>query len=84
MVKLSLLVLLDGEANDIDEWELEVLGETWAYVTILLSEYTSPSAFCLYADRDIFTFFPVTRNLFPTPFDSFVTRTLSLAYGLPP
>ncbi|CAD6582759.1 MAG: hypothetical protein TREMPRED_003380 [Tremellales sp. Tagirdzhanova-0007] len=36
MVKLSLLVLLDGEATDMDEWELEVLGETWAYVTILL------------------------------------------------
>jgi hypothetical protein len=37
MVKLSLLVLLDGEALDMDEWELEILGETWAYVTILLS-----------------------------------------------
>ena len=39
MVKLSLLVLLDGEATDMDEWELEVLGETWAYVTILLSKW---------------------------------------------
>jgi hypothetical protein len=37
MVKLSLLVLLDGEAVDMDEWELEILGETWCYVTILLS-----------------------------------------------
>lgn len=36
MVKLSLLVLLDGEASDMDEWELELLSESWAYVTILL------------------------------------------------
>ena len=36
MPKLSLLVFLDGEANDMDEFELELLGETWAYVTIAL------------------------------------------------
>ncbi|KAJ3016655.1 hypothetical protein HKX48_003932 [Thoreauomyces humboldtii] len=34
--KLSLLVLLDGEAIDMDEFELELLGQSWAYVTILL------------------------------------------------
>ena len=34
--KLSLLVSLDGEATDMDEFELELLGETWAYVTIAL------------------------------------------------
>lgn len=34
--KLSLLVLLDGEADDMDEFELELLSETWCYVTILL------------------------------------------------
>lgn len=43
MPKLSLLVFLDGEANDMDEFELELLGESWAYVTIALvgmeSEY---------------------------------------------
>ena len=36
MPKLSLLVFLDGEAGDMDEFELELLGETWAYVTIAL------------------------------------------------
>jgi hypothetical protein len=36
MPKLSLLVMLDGEASDMDEFELELLGETWAYVTIVL------------------------------------------------
>ncbi|MCJ1382281.1 hypothetical protein MMC17_005394 [Xylographa soralifera] len=36
MPKLSLLVFLDGEAIDMDEFELELLGETWAYVTIAL------------------------------------------------
>ena len=36
MPKLSLLVFLDGEASDMDEFELELLGETWAYVTIAL------------------------------------------------
>jgi hypothetical protein len=36
MPKLSLLVFLDGEAADMDEFELELLGETWAYVTIVL------------------------------------------------
>ncbi|CAD6575860.1 MAG: hypothetical protein ASARMPRED_007488 [Alectoria sarmentosa] len=36
MPKLSLLVFLDGEATDMDEFELELLGETWAYVTIVL------------------------------------------------
>lgn len=33
MPKLSLLVFLDGEATDMDEFELELLGETWAYVS---------------------------------------------------
>jgi len=36
MPKLSLLVMLDGEASDMDEFELELLGENWAYVTIVL------------------------------------------------
>ncbi|KAE9408332.1 hypothetical protein BT96DRAFT_913932 [Gymnopus androsaceus JB14] len=36
MPKLSLLVFLDGEAADMDEFELELLGETWAYVTVAL------------------------------------------------
>jgi len=36
MPKLSLLVFLDGEAMDMDEFELELLGEGWAYVTICL------------------------------------------------
>lgn len=36
MPKLSLLVFLDGEATDMDEFELELLGETWAYVTVAL------------------------------------------------
>ncbi|OZJ03676.1 hypothetical protein BZG36_03533 [Bifiguratus adelaidae] len=36
MPKLSLLIFLDGEATDMDEFELELLGETWAYVTIAL------------------------------------------------
>lgn len=36
MPKLSLLVFLDGEAADMDEFEWELLGETWAYVTIAL------------------------------------------------
>ncbi|ORX91255.1 hypothetical protein K493DRAFT_228441 [Basidiobolus meristosporus CBS 931.73] len=36
MPKLSLLVFLDGEATDMDEFELELLGETWAYVTVVL------------------------------------------------
>jgi hypothetical protein len=36
MPKLSLLVMLDGEATDMDEFELELLGETWCYATILL------------------------------------------------
>ncbi|KAK9235092.1 hypothetical protein V1525DRAFT_410946 [Lipomyces kononenkoae] len=36
MPKLSLLVFLDGEAMDMDEFELELLGEQWAYVTIAL------------------------------------------------
>lgn len=34
MPKLSLLVFLDGEAMDMDEFELELLGETWAFVTV--------------------------------------------------
>ena len=36
MPKLSLLLFLDGEAVDMDEFELDLLGETWAYVTIAL------------------------------------------------
>lgn len=36
MPKLSLLVMLDGEASDMDEFELELLGETWCYTTIVL------------------------------------------------
>jgi hypothetical protein len=36
MPKLSLLVFLDGEADDMDEFELELLGEAWAFVTIVL------------------------------------------------
>ncbi|KAJ3011037.1 UNVERIFIED_CONTAM: hypothetical protein HDU68_001855 [Siphonaria sp. JEL0065] len=39
MPKLSLLVFLNGEAEDMDEFELELLGETWAYVTIVLVGY---------------------------------------------
>jgi len=36
MPKLSLLVFLDGEADDMDEFELELLGEAWAFVSIVL------------------------------------------------
>ena len=36
---------LDGEASDMDEFELELLGEGWAYVTIALGVF-SPSHFC--------------------------------------
>jgi len=36
MPKLALLMMLDGEAADMDEFELELLGETWAHVTIVL------------------------------------------------
>ena len=36
MPKLSLLVFLGGKADDMDEFQLELLGETWAYVTIAL------------------------------------------------
>lgn len=36
MLKLSLLVFLDDEASDMDEFELELLGETWAYVPFAL------------------------------------------------
>lgn len=36
MAKLSLLVLLDGEARDMDEFELDLLGEKWCYVTVCL------------------------------------------------
>ena len=36
MPKLSLLIFLGSEADDMDEFELELLGETWAYVTIAL------------------------------------------------
>ncbi|KAI9352615.1 hypothetical protein BDR26DRAFT_849563, partial [Obelidium mucronatum] len=39
MPKLSLLVFLDGESEDIDEFELELMGQTWAYVTIVLVGY---------------------------------------------
>lgn len=33
---LRLLLILDGEAGDMDEFELELLGVSWAYVTIFL------------------------------------------------
>lgn len=33
---LRLLLLLDGEATDMDEFELELLGLSWAHVTIFL------------------------------------------------
>ncbi|KAH8891113.1 hypothetical protein GQ53DRAFT_720430 [Thozetella sp. PMI_491] len=33
---LRLLLLLDGEANDMDEFELDLLGLSWAHVTIFL------------------------------------------------
>jgi len=36
MPKLCLLIFLDGEADDMDEFELELLGEVWAFVTIVL------------------------------------------------
>ena len=36
MPKLSLLLFLGGKADDMDEFQLELLGVTWAYVTIAL------------------------------------------------
>lgn len=33
---LRLLLLLDGEASDMDEFELDLLGLSWAHVTIFL------------------------------------------------
>ena len=36
MPKLSLLVFLGSKPNDMDEFQLELLGVTWAYVTIAL------------------------------------------------
>ena len=36
MPKLSLLIFFDGEATDMDEFELELLDGTWAYVTTAL------------------------------------------------
>ncbi|QIX01677.1 hypothetical protein AMS68_007194 [Peltaster fructicola] len=33
---LRLLLLLDGEATDMDEFELDLLGSSWAHVTIFL------------------------------------------------
>ncbi|KAI5240551.1 hypothetical protein E4T43_05977 [Aureobasidium subglaciale] len=33
---LRLLLLLDGEATDMDEFELELLGLSWAHITIFL------------------------------------------------
>jgi hypothetical protein len=33
---LRLLLLLDGEATDMDEFELDLLGLSWAHVTIFL------------------------------------------------
>lgn len=33
---LRLLLLLDGEATDMDEFELDLLGNSWAHVTIFL------------------------------------------------
>lgn len=34
--KLRLLVVLDGEANDMNEFELDLLSLSWVYVTIFL------------------------------------------------
>ncbi|KAJ5665548.1 uncharacterized protein N7477_007996 [Penicillium maclennaniae] len=34
--KLRLLLLLDGEASDMDEFELDLLGLSWVHVTIFL------------------------------------------------
>lgn len=34
--KLRLLLLLDGEANDMDEFELDLLSLSWVHVTIFL------------------------------------------------
>lgn len=50
MPKLSLLVFLDGEAQDMDEFELELMGETWAYVTIALVGECLPYLGCRIAD----------------------------------
>lgn len=33
---LRLLIVLDGEASDMDEFELDLLGLSWAHVTIFL------------------------------------------------
>lgn len=33
---LRMLLLLDGEATDMDEFELDLLGQSWAHVTIFL------------------------------------------------
>ncbi|KAJ5310394.1 uncharacterized protein N7443_002855 [Penicillium atrosanguineum] len=33
---VRLLLILDGEASDMDEFELELLGVSWAYITIFL------------------------------------------------
>lgn len=33
---LRVLLLLDGEAQDIDEFKLDLLGLLWVYVTIFL------------------------------------------------
>jgi len=33
---LRLLLLLDGEATDMDEFELDILSLSWAHVTIFL------------------------------------------------
>jgi hypothetical protein len=62
MVKLSLLVLLDGEAVDMDEWELEILSQTWAYVTILLSE-RNDSHSILVSDTQVMEQTPLPANL---------------------
>ena len=33
---LRLLLLLDGEATDMDEFELDILGLSWAHITVFL------------------------------------------------
>jgi hypothetical protein len=52
MAKLSLLVLLDGEARDMDEFELDLLGEKWCYVTVCLIGKVRTPSFYLGVDID--------------------------------
>ncbi|KAK9483086.1 hypothetical protein V1527DRAFT_508239 [Lipomyces starkeyi] len=42
MPKLSLLVFLDGEAKDMDEFELELLGETYVTIALVGMENSPP------------------------------------------